>query len=383
MRTPFRAILAFLLCTAFLSQSGLAQGNSAWSELKRPGAEKGLFMEPQLASMGKRIHMVWSGTNSDIKKPNVFHTSIDHKSSDWKSPRAPFFGQNKGRVRKLSIGRTRDLLAIGFQRTLTQGNDAYEILLSLSGDRGWSWSRPVEIDSFVGEKTGGTAVAVEGRQGSNRPEFTVAWSRDFGNVRAANYDISSSLRPEGTLVGQHTSDAMKLDVGALGRDGFSVVFNNGAGLSSAHVKGLIGKIEEGKSITRGRFGNFFTLASLPSGPSRLAVGTGNTIESMTSKGTKWKKDSGTCTLPFSASGVTAQSDIDGKKNLHLALLRPVPGKFELWYVGQKDKVWGEPELVHTFEDKVDMRGFDIGATKKMVVIAASQGYRAKFFRRKL
>ena len=152
----------FLLTSLALGQEQTR--HSAWSELPRPGGEsnKGLFLDPSLLNMGSRFHLVWSGTNQDIRHPEVFHSSLDGGDKEWKDPRAPFFGQNKGRVRKLALGKTRNLVGLLFQRTLTQGNDAYEVLLSISSDDGWSWSTTIEIDSYVADKTGGTAVAIAG-----------------------------------------------------------------------------------------------------------------------------------------------------------------------------------------------------------------------------
>jgi hypothetical protein len=376
-------LLVFLLTSLALGQEQTR--HSAWSELPRPGGDenKGLFLDPSLLNMGSRFHLVWSGTNQDIRHPEVFHSSLDGGDKEWKDPRAPFFGQNKGRVRKLALGKTRNLVGLLFQRTLTQGNDAYEVLLSISSDDGWSWSTTIEIDSYVADKTGGTAVAIAGRQGRNRPEFALAWTRAFGDVRTANFDISSSLRPEGSQVGSHAEAAEKLGVGALGSAGFTIVFNNGAGLTAGYIKALIGKVEDGTSLLRGRFGRFFDVASRPYGPSRLVVGSDGTMESMTSDGKDWNKDEDTLTLPFSTNGVTAECDMDDNKNLHVLMVRPVQGAFEIWYAGQKDRKWMEPEFVHSFDDKMDLRGFDIAASNNYVVIVVSQGFSGKFLRRKL
>ena len=376
-------LLVFLLTSLALGQEQTR--HSAWSELPRPGGEsnKGLFLDPSLLNMGSRFHLVWSGTNQDIRHPEVFHSSLDGGDKAWKDPRAPFFGQNKGRVRKLALGKTRNLVGLLFQRTLTQGNDAYEVLLSISSDDGWSWSTTIEIDSYVADKTGGTAVAIAGRQGRNRPEFALAWTRAFGDVRTANFDISSSLRPEGSQVGSHSEGAEKLGVGALGSAGFTIVFNNGAGLTAGYIKALIGKVEDGSSLLRGRFGRFFDVASRPYGPSRLVVGSDGTMESMTSDGKDWNKDDDTLTLPFSTTGVTAECDMDDNKNLHVMMVRPVQGAFEIWYAGQKDRKWMEPEFVDSLDDKMDLRGFDIAASNNYVVIVVSQGFSGKFLRRKL
>lgn len=386
MKSLFGALilsLSFVAPMQLCAQAEEQPTSTKWLELERPDGSKGLMMEPALLAAGSRVHLVWTGTNETIRRPEVFHSSLSGGDKTFKTARAPFYGKNKGRVRKIAIGQTRELIGILFQRTLTQGNDAYEVLLSISGDQGWSWSNTIEVDSYVGDRTGGTAVAIEGRQGSNRPEFALAWSRDFGNVRAANFDIKSSVRPEGTLVGQHSSEAMKMGVGSLGRDGFSVVFNNGTGLATSHVKALVGKISEATTFLRGRFGMGFSVASKPSGPSRMAVAIGDTIQAYTSNETSWKSDEQPGKLPFQAGNVDIKCDMDQGKDLHLALLREKGDAFELWYIGQHKQKWGTAELVHSFDDKTEMRGFDITAANDYVFIVGSQGFHAKLFRREI
>lgn len=356
--------------------------NSAWTEVPRPKLGKGLLMEPRLLSMGSRFHMVWTGTSGEVNRPELFHASLKGDDMKWKKPQAPYFGKNKGRVRKVAIGKTRNLIGVLFQRTLSQGNDAYEVLLAISSDQGWSWSGTIEIDQFVAEKTGGTGVSIEGRQGSNRPEFAMSWIREYGNVRAANFDIKSTLRPQGVLVGQHSTGADKSEVAALGKKGFSVVYNNGTGLATSHVKALIGKIEEGTTFLRGRYGKLFSVASRPFGPSRMVVASGDDLQALTTNDTSWKNDNQSLKLPFATAGSSIECDMDDDKDLHVAIVRPVKGKYELWYTGQKKKTWSEPELVYSFDDNLEIRGFDIAATKNRVLIAVSQGFYAKFFRRK-
>lgn len=378
------ALIAGLLCGTLLTAPSRAEqpSESSWQELPRPGVGKGLMMEPRLLGFGSRLHLVWIGTTEEISKPEVFHTSISGGSTEWTNPRAPFFGANKSRARRVGIGRGRNLLGLVFQRNLTQGNDAYEVLLSFSGDHGWSWGRPIELDSFVSDVSSGTAVAIEGRESPNRTEFAIAWSRDFGNVRVANMDFKSTVRPEGVVVGQHVSGAMKVDVASLGRDGFSIVYNNGIGLAAAHARALVGKVEEGIMFLKGRYGMAFTVASRPYGPSRMAVGVATMIEAFSSDGTAWKNDEQSGALPFHADGAQAESDLDNDQDLHVAFMLPKDGNYQLWYIGQDKKRWGKAELVTTFKGDKDMRGFDIGVTDDYVFLAASQGFEARYFRKK-
>lgn len=379
----FRVLIGALLLTCSFAHPTLAQAaGPGWEELPRPAVGKGLMMEPCLLGFNGRCHLAWIGTSPQVPKPEVFHTSISGGSKEWSSPRAPFFGMNKGRVRKVALGRSRNLVALMFQRTLSQGNDAYEVFLSLSGDHGWAWGRLVELDSYVSDVSGGTAVSVAGREGPNRTEFTMAWIREFGSVRVANMDIKSELRPEGVAVGTAADGVMKADVGALGKDGFSAVFNNGQGLATAHARALIGKIGEATTFLRGRYGSCWTVASRPYGPSRLAVGSASTIMAYSSNETSWKSDEQVGILPFSAEGAQAQSDMDEEQDLHVALLIPKGSGYEVWYIGQDEKKWGQAELVCALTKDLEMRGFDIGVTDDYVFVAASQGYDAHFFRKK-
>lgn len=386
---PFKKLsLRFILsvCLFGASLCGTAalaeEPASGWSEVPRP-IEKALFLEPRLLISGSRVHLIWSGTSPEISKPELFHTYHSHGDNEWKNTKAPFFGKNKANVRKVAIGQTRNLVAILFQRSLRQSNEAYEVLLSISSDQGWSWSNTVEIDSYNTEKTGGTGLSIEGRQGSNRPEFAMAWYREYGNLRAANFDFQSTVRPQGVLVGQRSGSLDKVEVGALGKEGFSAVFNNGTGLATAFIKGLVGRIDEGTTFLRGRFANSFSVASRPYGPSRLAVGTGDTVEAFTSNEMSWKNDEQTGQLPFSAEGTFMESDLDPDQNLHIVLIRPSGGNFEVWYMGQEKKQWKSPELVTTLHGKDEMRGFDIAASDRYVYIAVSQGFEGKILRKKL
>ena len=370
-----------LLTLTTLAAPALAQENG-WEEIPRPTVGKGLMMQPCLLGFGSRLHLAWVGTNDTVSKPEVWHTTISGGGKEWSNPRAPFFGMNKSRVRRVALGRARNAVAMVFQRTLSQGNDAYEVLMSVSGDQGWSWGSPIELDSYVADVSGGTAVTVEGREGPNRTEFAIAWIRDFGNVRAANIDLRSEVRPEGTVVGQTVDGVMKVGLGSLGKEGFSVVFNTGVGLNAAWVHSLVGKVEEGVSFLRGRYGNFFAVASRPYGPSRMAVGDQSTIQALTTKDAVWKNDDQVGVLPFSSTGVSAESEMDEDQDLHVAMLVPTGPNYELWYIGQDQKKWGKAEMVMTLPATQEMRGFDIGVTDDYIFIAASQGFECKFMRKK-
>ncbi len=145
----------------------------------------------------------------------------------------------------------------------------------------------------------------------------------------------------------------------------------------------MGRIDEGTTFLRGRFANSFSVASRPYGPSRLAVGTGDTVEAFTSNEMSWKNDEQTGQLPFSAEGTFMESDLDPDQNLHIVLIRPSGGNFEVWYMGQEKKQWKSPELVTTLHGKDEMRGFDIAASDRYVYIAVSQGFEGKILRKKL
>ena len=64
------------------------------------------------------------------------------------------------------------------------------------------------------------------------------------------------------------------------------------------------------------------------------------------------------------------------------MLVPKGGGYEFWYIGQDEKKWGKAELVVSLPADLEMRGFDIGVTDDYVFVAASQGFDAKYFRKK-
>lgn len=351
-----------------------------WIDIPRPNNDKGLVMQPRLCGVRSRLHLVFAGTSEEIRRPEFFHASMSDGDDKLGDARPPFFGMALSRVRRVAIGNARHMLGVIFQRSLTQSSDAYELLLSLSADHGWSWSRPYVIDSFVHEESGGSWVSIDGREGTNRPEFAVAWAADGNQVRAANIDINSNRRPRGASLGTHAPDSKKVEVASVGRNGFVVVWSEGEEIKTARIKGLVGGVEPARTLTKGRFGQMFTLAGSPKGPARGAAIAGGKMTALSTEGKKWET---VTTDPVTVSAQEVRSDMDDDKRQHLALFTGGTNAKVYYFYEKKDGKFTEPELVLELDPNIPCMGFDVGVTNDYVYLIASQGNRVHFKRRKM
>ncbi len=378
-----RILATLLLLNLFLAAPVMADEatlNENWKDVPRPKIQKGLVVEPRLCALGSRAHLFWSGTNAEIRRPELFHASISDGDDELGDPRAPFFGKALSRVRKLAVGNARNMMGVLFQRQMSQSSDAYELLITMSADHGWGWSRPYVIDSFVYGKSGGSWVSIDGRQGTNRPEFCAAWVAENGQVKVATINITSSNRPRSQGVGTHAPGAEKVEVASIGKGGFVSVWSEGGGLNCSKVKPLVGGAEDAFPAIKGQFGTFFALAGSHRGPATLVAGSGGKLHTLTHDDKKWKQiDLDSPSLP--SGEIEARSDLDDDKKTHLVVFTgDTDGR--LLYTHQQEGKWSEPEEVFQLEKNLPCGGFDICATDDYVYVVASQGVRLYLARRK-
>lgn len=366
-------LIAALLLAAILAGPGFGSEPTAWKDIPRPDTEQGLIYQPRLCSIKSRVHLLWAGTSAKVRKPELYHTSISDGDDHLGTVRAPFFGSSLSRVRRISVGNARDLLGILFQRATRQGGSAYEIMLTISADQGWSFSRPYTIDSFVAENEGGTWVAIDGREGTNRPEFAAAWAAENRTIRAANIDIKSNRRPRAASLGQHSADCDKVEVASCGEAGFAVVWNGGGSLKTANIKPLTGGAGETDTLLKGNFGALFTVAGWPKGPAAAMAVEGGQARTLRYE-RKWE-DLGLADFPLSSSQMECRSDLDDDKMLHVALYTGVEGGNKIYYLHQTEKGWSAPELVMELVADLDCSGFDIAASSDSLWVVASQANR--------
>ena len=374
----FRNLVCLLLLLS-LTWVAQAQGENLWEEIPRPKLKKGLMVSPKLCAVRSRIHLFWAGTSAKIRRPELFHVSMSDGDSSLPEARAPFFGAALSRVRKIAVGNARHMIGVLFQRQISQSSGAYDLLMTISNDHGWSFSRPYVIDSYVYGESGGSWVSIDGREGTNRPEFCGAWVAEGGQVKVATLDIASSNRPRSQKVGRHDPGERKVEVASLGRQGFTAVWSEGGGLKTARIKPLVGGAEDAFSVLKGNYGDFFTLAGSHRGPASLVAGDSSALKSMLTKGTKWNEvDLDSPQLP--SGKLEARSDLDSKKNVHM-LVYTGDASPKMYYTHQTKEGWSTPELVFELSAGLPCTGFDIGATKKHVYAIAAQGHLVYLARR--
>jgi hypothetical protein len=345
-----------------------------WAEMDLPDTHKGLVLEPRLMHLRGRVFIFWAGTSLEALNPEIFLATREGKDAKWKTTKAPFFGQDVGKVHHLAVATARDQMAMIFQRSANQGNRAVEVQMSTSRDFGWSWSPPFVLDSYTLGETGGSGVALAARQGASRPEFAGAWIAENGIVRAANLDGRSSFRPTASKVGEVKDQDGQVEVVGNGTDGFYVVWPEDHELRSAHVKPLTGGVEEKEVVTTGTFKKDFSVCSNYHGPAHIvAESERNQLTSFVPKGGKFVPDGETVTSPIPGRNLESRSSVDGDNGLHVATLDS-HNVNKLYYMGEKKgKGWSAPELVLDLDPSIPVTGFDIVATDDAVWICASQG----------
>ncbi len=370
-----KSLILLLLTAAFLTlMSPLSQAQSspsAWTEVKRPEVERGLIYQPRLCAIRSRIHMFWAGTGEKMRRPELHHASIRDGDDAFGVVKAPFFGNRMGGVRRIACGNARHMLALLFQRASGREGRAYEVLLSISNDQGWSFSTPFVVDGFVTAESGGTWVSVDGREGTNRPEFALAWSAENDTVRGSTIDIESRQRPRAATLGQHAPGIPKVEVASKGRSGFSIIWNAGESLQTADLRALTGGASDTTTLVRGTFEKAFSLAGWHRGPARaLAVEAGTAVRLKAEK--DWD-DVGKGPFPMASSLEEMRSDLDDDRVHHVAFYTGINRGNKIYYLRETDDGWSKPELVLELDKDLDCTGFDIAVSSDSVWVVATQG----------
>lgn len=355
--------------------------NGGWSAFPAPFTDSGLFLSPRLQNVRGRLYIFWAGTTTEARAPEMFTANASDGDSDWTKPRAPFFGSDMGRVRRLAVANTRDTLAMVFQRETTQGNGAVEVLLTISSDSAYTWSNPFVMDSYVLGEEGGSYVSIAGRQGVQRAEFAACWVAEGGAVRASNIDTRSGFRPRALPVGNLTSIKGKAEVLGAGKEGFYAVWPEEKTLRSARVKPLTGVIEPAATVQTGEFLRFFATASHQRGPGFLvAAPEGGDLSLMEAKDEKLalldKKR-----IPLVGRQWECRAALDGDNKLHLALLEP-GARGAIYYVHNRGGSWSAPEKVVALREEAPMTGYDIAVTEDYCWVVAGQNQIVHMLRRK-
>lgn len=356
---------------------------SGWQKFAVPTTDSGLVLQPRLTSLRGRATLFWAGTSSEARAPEVFFCSSADGDDGWQKSRAPFFGNDMGRVRRLAVATARDAMALIFQRETTQGNGAVEVLLSLSKDNGYSFSNPFVMDSYVLGEEGGSYLSIAARQGTQRPEFAAAWVAEGGQVRACSIDPRTGFRPQTRVLGEVKSIHSKVEVIGAGQDGFYAIWAEGRSMKSAFIKPLTGTIDEAVSFASGDFQRNFCGASYYRGPGYVVAAAENgDFQVYALKDRKFTALGSKAKFPVSGRKLDCRADLEGRDHLHMAVLDE--GKVpRLLYTTNRSGNWSAPDTICDLKEAVTVTGFDIAVTEGYAWAIVTQSQLLNIFRRKI
>lgn len=359
-----------------------AETDSGWERFKAPPTEKGLVLQPRLLNVRSRLTLFWAGTSSAARSPEVYYCNKSDGDDDWSKVRAPFFGNDMARVRRVAVATAREATGLIFQRETTQGNGAVEILLSLSYDSGYSFSNPFVLDSYVLGQEGGSYISLAARQGLQRPEFGAMWVAEDGVVRACNIDPRSGFRPRAIVVGNVASIRSKVEIVGAGNEGFYAVWPEAKHLKTAHLKPLNGETEPSVTLAAGDFDRNFCVASYYRGPGFVLAATeSGALNVYEVKDEKFNPQA-KARFPVHGRKLDSRCALEDRKHLHVAVLES-GSVSKLWYTTNRSGSWSEPTLICELEKEVPVTGFDIEVMEEYVWVCAAQEQLFQFRRLKL
>jgi hypothetical protein len=353
-----------------------------WEKFDKPTTDSGLVNTPRLVNLKGRITLFWAGTNSEARSPEVMYCSANDGDATWSKTRAPFFGNDMGRVRKLAVATSRDSMGLVFQRETTQGNGAVEILLSLSADSGYSFANPFVMDSYVLGQEGGSYLSCGARQGRQRPEFAALWVAEGGVVRVANIDPRSGFRPRALAVGEVDSIRSRAEIVGAGPDGFQAFWPEGGGLKVARVHPLTGTIDPAQTLASGDYLRNFAVCSHYRGPAYLtAANEAGELKLYQAKDDKVALK-GTSKFPITGRKLETRSCLEGDEHIHMLSLES-GSQPRLLYSTNRGGSWSAAEVACNLAAEVPVTGFDIAVSDQYVWLVVGQEQLMQVWRRKI
>ncbi|MBX3165855.1 MAG: hypothetical protein KF760_00530 [Candidatus Eremiobacteraeota bacterium] len=364
------------------SALGPAYADGPWQPFQKPTTEQGLVLVPRLVTLKGKVTLVWSGTNASVRQPEIIYCNAGDEDEVWGKARAPFFGNDMGRVRRLAVATARDAMAIVFQRESSQGNGAVEVYLTVSYDSGYSFSTPFVMDSYVLGQQGGSYLSCAARQGKSRPEFAALWVAEGGVVRACGIDQRSSFRPQAKVVGEVENIKGKAEIVGAGGDGFYAVWPQEGNVKTARVKPLTTSVEDATTLFKGTVVRNFGVASYYRGPGFITTCTeggefkihqakdGKLVEVFKNK------------FPMTQRGLDSRTALEKEEFLHMAVVEG-GAKPKLHYITNRSGSWSTPEVIMNLEADVPISGFDITVSDSYVWTIVSQEQLVTVMRRKL
>lgn len=360
--------------------------HAEWLEVPNPDTRTGLVTQPKFLSLRGKLLLFWAGTSVKAPGAEICIVTKDENQESWSATRAPFFGEDLGRVRRLAVSTGRDVSALLFQRTSSQGGGAVEVLLALSTDRCYSFNAPYVLDSYVADETNGTWLTVAARQGTRRDEISAAWIADGGAVRVCSVDLrSTGYRPEATTVGTSRESSNRVEMATAGSEGFFATWAEGKGLKTCRVKPLTGGAEAAVMLATGDFQKNFCMAqSGYKGPAFTVAGDeAGTLQGYEEGDGKFKPLDQTKLGLAKTRHLESRCSVDGDKKIHVALLSSDKTTSQLYYTNNRSGKWTPAEVAVEMDPNIPTTGFDICAFGDYVYVVVAQGQRLTIKRKKI
>lgn len=385
------AVLGGLLHFSFDTENAAWAEGGRWESMNVPDTEGGLVVDPHLMNLNKlQVFFGCSNPKNKIKAPE-FAFSVSDDGNSWTDVKSPFFGYNMPGVRKVSCGLAKKTIGIIFQHNIVdQGPNAFEVMYSISGDSGWSFSKPAVCDSYVSDNPSGGAVNIAGVSG-RKPALCFGWLAEGFKVKAALFDPSMRAdRPRACNLGRYTTGGERVEMGGEENGGFVCVWNDGSGLLSSYIKPLIGTNDDPVKIASGKFGLNFSVSNNGSGRHALLVydlprlrkGENTRRQVRLWKDGEWQTVAAAAPAKGEAplgSSLNSCQDKDG--NLYVASLSR-DGE-TIYYSTLRDGRFSDPEAAMKLKPVIGCTGFSISVLNGYAYIFASQGPNCQMVRRKI
>ncbi|MEW6282474.1 MAG: hypothetical protein AB1758_27950, partial [Candidatus Eremiobacterota bacterium] len=349
-----------LLCLGLLPLDALSQ--TPWEDVPAP-VTGGLFSQPALLAIGNKVHLFWAGTTGKIPDPELMYCKRAEGDQDWSEPRAPFFGRDQGRVRRLAVAGTRHTIGVVFQRQLTQGHRAFEILFTASPDLGWAFTEPIVVDSFVCEHPRGTSLSVAARDHLQRVEYAAAWATEGSGIKAALLNLRDNVRAPARTLGSHGPLSDRVQIGGHAKGGFGVVWSTGQSLRSVRLKAMSGEADEPQTLVTKNVGPNFSVATRLRGPLELVATLDRDNFLFRFNDGSWERQT-TPAVPAGATppvpGTNPAATLDSDDHRHVLYSLST----QVYYVHDRGGDWSVPEKV--FDLKSPDAVFSIACTDQYV-----------------
>lgn len=367
-----------------------SEANDGWQTLEAPQTSGGLVLCPRISGAGtSNPFMAWGGTGSDTKFKQPEFTFAVLRGDTWSDTKSPFFGNMMGNVRCLELSMARYVLGAIFMRNTEQSKTTFEVLFAGSNDKGWSFSTPTVVDSFVHEDAGGTAVTVAG-VGGVKPMFMLGWLSEAKQVKAAIWNPAEKAdRPRAEILGHYGRGYEHMQMAGVEGGDFIAAWYDGRNLMTAAMCKLVGEVTKTEAVVSAKIGYNFALTDYR-GKNPILVYELPKVRK--SEGARrqlyaWHKDAWT-RIPVAAppngerpcpSRLAACQDEDG--NVHVATV-PKSGD-QVLYNRVVDGKFTEPEVALRLKKVLGLTGFDIAVVDNYVYVTASQGPHLYITRRKV